>query len=48
MALSAASVMNKLVGETEKMLRRIFEAAYKLSPTIIFIDEIDSILTSRS
>lgn len=30
------------------MLKRIFAEAYKMSPSIIFIDEIDSILTARS
>ena len=40
--------MSKYVGDSEKMLKRIFAEAYKLSPSIIFIDEIDSILTSRS
>lgn len=46
--LSASSLMSKYVGDSEKMLKRIFAEAYKLSPSIIFIDEIDSILTSRS
>jgi len=40
--------LNKFVGETEKMLRKVFETAKKTSPSIIFIDEIDSMLTARS
>lgn len=46
--ISAASIMNKLVGESEKTLRKVFLSAQKTSPSIIFIDEIDSMLTSRS
>jgi ATP-dependent 26S proteasome regulatory subunit len=30
------------------MLRKVFETAKKNSPAIIFIDEIDSMLTARS
>ena len=40
--------MNKFVGESEKMLRKVFDSAARTSPSIIFIDEIDSMLTSRS
>lgn len=47
-ALSASSILNKLVGESEKTIKKIFAAAEKLAPSIIFIDEIDSMLTARS
>jgi SpoVK/Ycf46/Vps4 family AAA+-type ATPase len=40
--------LNKLVGESEKTIKRIFAAAEKMAPSIIFIDEIDSMLTARS
>lgn len=30
--------MNKFVGESEKMLKRVFESAKKTSPSIVFID----------
>ena len=46
--VSASSIMNKLVGESEKMIKRVFAAAEQLAPSIIFIDEIDSMLTARS
>ena len=35
-------------GESEKKLRDVFEAAAKAAPSIIFIDEIDSIAPKRS
>jgi len=47
-ALSASSILNKFVGESEKMLKRVFDAAEYMAPSIIFIDEIDSMLTARS
>ena len=40
--------MNKYLGESEKMIKKIFKAAEQLAPSIIFIDEIDSMLTARS
>lgn len=30
--------MNKLVGESEKMIKRVFWAAEQMAPSIIFID----------
>ncbi len=45
--LDAPSVMNKFVGEAEKRLRDIFEEGEKNAPSIIFIDEIDSIAPKR-
>ena len=46
--LSASSLVSKYVGDSERMLKRVFAEAYKQAPSIIFIDEIDSILTARS
>lgn len=39
--------MSKYYGESEKHLREIFDDAEKTAPTIIFIDEIDSIAPKR-
>jgi transitional endoplasmic reticulum ATPase len=45
--LDAPTVMNKFVGEAEKRLRDIFDQAEKNAPSIIFIDELDSIAPKR-
>jgi spastin len=46
--ISASVLTSKFVGEGEKIVRALFEIAREKQPSIIFIDEIDSILTSRS
>lgn len=45
--LSGPEIMNKFYGESEGKLREVFEEAEKNSPSIIFIDEIDSIAPKR-
>lgn len=45
--VSAGTLMNKYVGESEKMLRGIFELASACQPSVIFIDEIDSLMRAR-
>lgn len=39
--------MSKLAGESESNLRKVFQEAEKNAPSIIFIDEIDSIAPKR-
>lgn len=46
--LSASSILSKYVGESEKFLRALFFMANQTQPSIIFIDEVDSILKERS
>lgn len=40
-------MLSKWVGESEKAVRKIFEKARQTSPTIVFLDEIDSIAPRR-
>jgi transitional endoplasmic reticulum ATPase len=40
-------LLSKWVGESEKAMRKIFEKARQTAPTIIFFDEIDSLVPRR-
>lgn len=46
--INGPEIMGSGYGESEKKLRDVFEAAAKAAPSIIFIDEIDSIAPKRS
>ena len=46
-SISASSLTSRYVGEGEKLVRALFECARDHAPAIIFMDEIDSLLTSR-
>ena len=45
--MGGPDILNKNFGESEKKLRDIFNEARQLQPSIIFIDEIDSIAQTR-
>ncbi|MHB2037601.1 MAG: CDC48 family AAA ATPase, partial [Nitrososphaerales archaeon] len=46
-SITGPEIMGKYYGESEERLRQIFEEAEKNAPSIIFIDEIDSIAPKR-
>ncbi|MCW3846823.1 CDC48 family AAA ATPase [Sphingomonas sp. LB-2] len=45
--INGPEIMGSAYGESEKRLREVFEAANKDAPSIVFIDEIDSIAPKR-
>jgi transitional endoplasmic reticulum ATPase len=45
--INGPEIMGSAYGESEKKLREVFEAAAKAAPSILFIDEIDSIAPKR-
>jgi transitional endoplasmic reticulum ATPase len=47
-ALQTNEVVSKWVGESEKNLTKLFNAASRSAPAVIFIDEVDSIAKNRS
>ncbi|VVB67357.1 VCP-like ATPase [uncultured archaeon] len=47
LSIAGPEIMSKYYGESEQRLREIFEDAQKAAPSIIFIDEIDSIAPKR-
>lgn len=46
--ISASSIVSKFRGDSEKLVRVLFEMARHHAPSTVFLDEIDSIMGSRS
>ncbi|XP_055354969.1 spastin-like isoform X2 [Paramacrobiotus metropolitanus] len=48
MNLTASVLVSKWVGDSEKIIKILFECARDIQPCIIFIDEIDAVLSQRT
>ncbi|HUR38626.1 MAG TPA: ATP-binding protein [Planctomycetota bacterium] len=46
-AIAPAEILNKWVGESEKNIRKLFNAARGSSKAVIFIDEVESLIPKR-
>ena len=47
-SISASSLTSKWIGEVEKTVRTLFAVAGYRQPSVVFIDEVDSLLCQRS
>lgn len=47
LSVDVSRVKGKWYGETEKLATAVFSLAYKLAPSIVFLDEVDCLLSGR-
>jgi len=47
LSIDASSIENKWLGESEKNAKAVFTLARRIAPCVVFIDEVDSLLSSR-
>jgi vacuolar protein-sorting-associated protein 4 len=46
-SVSAAAIVSKWLGESEKLVKMLYDTAFEKAPSIIFMDEVDSLAGAR-